>query len=138
MDTASATQLALFLAGIWAASKGMLDASGFVNELRDTVVIGRKQGEALTLAHRTVLRNDWLLTMTAAVLFPAMYAAFLLVIALAHGGEATTPFKFVLVGVACIPIVGSFLFVLCGIGDWRLMQASLGEAQTPEPAKSAE
>jgi hypothetical protein len=62
MSLESATQLALFLAGIWAATKAMLDATAFVNALRDTVVIGRKDGETLTHSHRRTLRNDWLLT----------------------------------------------------------------------------
>src|ERR671919_552777 len=102
MSLESATQLALFLAGIWAATKAMLDATAFVNALRDTVVIGRKDGETLMHSHRRTLRNDWLLTMIGAVLFPTIYSAFLFVITFA--GDLAVPFRLVLGGVACIPL----------------------------------
>jgi hypothetical protein len=125
MSLESATQLALFLAGIWAATKAMLEATAFVNALRDTVVIGRKDGETLTHSHRRTLRNDWLLTMIGAVLFPIMYSAFLFVIIFAGTADVPMPFRLVLGGVACIPIFGSVLFVICGVGDWRLMQQAL-------------
>jgi len=119
----------LFLAGIWAATKAMLDASAFVNQLRDTVVIGHKEGQPLTLRHREVLRIDWLLTMVGAVLFPSMYSAFLFVIVFGGITDGTAPYRAVLGGVACIPIIGSLLFFVCGIGDWRLMQEALATAR---------
>jgi hypothetical protein len=131
MSLESATQFALFLAGIWAATKAMLDATAFVNALRDTVVIGRKDGETLTHSHRRTLRNDWLLTMIGAVLFPAMYSAFLFVITFAGTADLAVPFQFVLGGVACIPLIGSVLFVICGVGDWRLMQQALEKREGP-------
>jgi hypothetical protein len=58
MSLESATQFALFLAGIWAGTKAMLGATAFVNAPRDTVVIGRKDGETLMHSHRRTLKND--------------------------------------------------------------------------------
>jgi hypothetical protein len=123
MSTQDAMQLALFLAGIWAATNAMLSASGFVNDLRDTVVLGAKSGTKLTARHRRVLMYDWLLTMLGAIVFPLMYSAFLAVVVCA-GDRGVPLFRVVLLGVASVPALGSMLFLLCGIADWRLMRAA--------------
>jgi hypothetical protein len=125
MDIPQAMELALFLAGIWAATSSMLTASAFVNDLRDTVVIGIKNDERLSPMHRRVLVYDWLLTMSGAVAFPLMYSAFLIVVVLAGGPGAPRPFQIVLLGVAVVPALGSLLFLLCGIADWRLMRSAM-------------
>lgn len=124
---------AVFLAGIWLSTKSMLEASGFVNELRDCVVIGKKSGERLSPAHRRTLRTDWLLSMAGAVLFPLMYAGFLVLIAVnitldPEPGTGTPEWlRPILIGVALIPAIGSLLFLACGFGDWRLMRDALKE-----------
>jgi len=126
MSDSPGIELALFLGGIWAAGKGMLDASSFVNGLRDAVVTGVKDGVALTFPHRRTLRIDWLLTMMGTVLFPVVYSVLLFVIAdrlkTSLGGLHT-----VLLVVCVVPLAGSILFTCCGVLDWRLMSSVLGD-----------
>jgi hypothetical protein len=125
METPQALPLGLFLAGFWAATTSMLNASKFVNDLRDTVVIGRKDGKDLLLPHRRVLAYDWLLTMSGAVAFPLMYSVFLMVVVFAGGQGGNPPIQIALYGIACVPALGSLLFLLCGIADWRLMRSAM-------------
>jgi hypothetical protein len=58
---------AAVFAGLWAAWNAMLQASAFVNDLRESVVIGRRSQETLSLEHRWALRFDWILTMFGTV-----------------------------------------------------------------------
>ena len=118
-------EIAVFLAGFWAATKSMLDASFFVNNLRDTVVIGFKDGHTLSMAHRRALRLDWLLTMTGAVGFPLAFSGILFLVAARVDGNVEGLVHFVLQVVAFVPLLGSALFVICGISDWRLMRKAL-------------
>lgn len=121
-------EVAVFLVGFWAATKSLLDASAFVNDLRDTVTIGVKGDQSLSLAHRKALRLDWLLTMFGAVGFPLAFSGILFAVA-ASVDEALKLVHAVLHIVAYIPLIGSLLFVICGISDWRLMNDAIRKAK---------
>lgn len=127
MSNVSGLDLALFLGGIWAAGKSMLDASAFVNDLRDSVVVGEKDGQALSLRHRRVLRIDWLLTMIGTVSFPIVYSTLLYVIASRLKPVLDNLYSVLLV-VCAVPLIGSVLFIVCGVLDWRLMCAAIDDA----------
>jgi hypothetical protein len=130
--------LAVVLGTIWTLSKGMLDASDFVNKLRDAVVIGYKDGKQLSLRHRRVLRMDWALTMAGTVLFPLVYAVLLGALARHFEGAANLAKFHGLVSVlSAVPVIGSLLFVACGVIDWRLMEATLQEAEHETAAAAA-
>ena len=115
-------ELAVFVGGIWAATKSMLDASLFVNNLRDTVVTGVKDGITLSLAHRSVLRTHWLLTMAGTIGFQWVISALLFVVACRSNAVVVHSVLFI---IAFVPLVGSLLFALCGRCDWRLMKTCL-------------
>lgn len=128
-------QSAVLLGGVWAAGNVLLAASAFVNGLRETVVIGFKDKEKLSLAHRRVLRNDWLLTMIGAVSFPLVYGIVLMVLGLSFRTKDTGLPEFAVVMLASLPIVGAAIFVACGIGDWKLMSRALADAANAKDAK---
>jgi len=128
-------QSAVLLAGVWAAGTVLLSASGFVNNLRETTVIGKKDGVPLCLAHRRVLRNDWLLTMIGAVAFPLVYGIVLMVLGLSFVPKDAALPQFTIIMLASLPIVGAAIFVACGIGDWKLMGRALAEADLAEKAR---
>jgi hypothetical protein len=122
-------ELAVFLGGFWAATKSLLDASAFVNDLRDTVTMGVKGHHSLSLRHRKALRLDWLLTMFGAVAFPLAFSGILFAVA-GSVDEKQELVHAVLHVVAYIPLIGSLLFVICGISDWRLMSDAIKNAKS--------
>lgn len=128
MASTAGLELAVFLGGIWAAGKGMLDASTFVNDLRETIVLGVRQGERLTLAHRRVLRVDWLLTMIGTVSFPIIYASLLYVLAVRLKSDLPGDLHAIMFAICFVPLLGSALFITCGIYDWRLISETLRAA----------
>jgi hypothetical protein len=121
-------ELAVFLAGFWAATKSLLDASAFVNDLRDTVTMGVKGHQSLSLMHRKALRLDWVLTMFGAVGFPIAFSGILFAVAASVDKDEVLVHA-VLHVVAYIPLIGSLLFAVCGISDWRLMNNAIKNAK---------
>lgn len=128
MDGKLGVEIAVFLAGFWAATKSLLDASAFVNDLRDTVTMGVKGHHSLSLMHRKALRLDWLLTMFGAVGFPVAFSGILFAVA-GSVDEKEVLVHAVLRIVAYIPLIGSVLFAICGISDWRLMNDAIKNAK---------
>lgn len=135
MDYGLLAGSAVILGGVWVASQALLNASAFVNALRETVVIGRKEGRKLSVPHLRVLKNDWLFTMIGSVAFPLVYGISLLAIGLLLAPSNGIAPRVIVGLLASVPIIGSMLFVACGIGDWKLMSAAVTAAEARERAR---
>lgn len=117
------------LASFWVMHSSLLGASKFLNDIRDTVITGVKNGVEISYDHRKVLLWDWKLSLFGT--FSACGVFFLLIfwagfyVLRKRDFPSHGELGHVLILTSFTPIIGGLLFYLCGVSDARLMEDSL-------------
>ena len=112
------------LASFWAAFNSMVKVAEFVNSIRDSVLSGMKNNAKLSHKARRCMFFDWKLAMVGVISSSMTFE--LIMIWMGHyiyeyGGEISV--IGCVVGItASVPLLGSVLFILCGVSYYRTMQ----------------
>jgi hypothetical protein len=114
------------LAAFWVALDGFMKAATFANGIRDTIIIGAKDGEKLTLEHRTAMCLDWSVSTAALVVASFLFSA--IVYHLGVGLVRSSSRKDTAYGayaIAAFTLLGGVLFMVSGISDFLTIRGSL-------------
>lgn len=112
------------LGAFWAIFNSLISAGKFINEMRETVITGIKENCTLTPEHRKAIFLDWRLSMIGVVTGNFTYSFITFWIAFHLKGQVDYVwFPIMIVGI--ITLFGAFLFIICGISDWNLIQKIL-------------
>ena len=119
-------ELALIpLGSFWVTYNSLLATAKFVNEMRDRVLVGHTEGVMLTLAHRRALVWDWVLSMSAAVGGAAFFAIVIWWTAGLLAASGVSQVALIIRFVSVFPAFCGFLYLCCGVSDFRLMRKVL-------------
>lgn len=117
--------LAIPLGAFWLAFSSLLNAAQFVNDVRDTVVLGRKGDSVLSTHHRRAMQGDYYRAMLGVIL-----AAFAFAFIIGWSGYALHKFRvdalLPMMVAALFPFGIGVLFIGCIRSDRRVMREALG------------
>ena len=123
METEDLKSILIPLGTLWITLTTMVSTARFVNEMRDTVILGYKDSKKLNKLHRGAIYFDWYLSMVAAV-----FAAFLfggLLIWMGTQFTAGSGVRICLYVVSAYPLMCGILFTICGLSDRRVMRTEI-------------
>lgn len=119
------------LAAFWVAFQCLWSAAKFVNDMRETIVIGRLNSEPLDLHHRRTIYFDWKLTMMGTITAAVMFGGITFWIGLLFTRAADTLLHEVGILLLCVsafPWLVALCYIVCGVSDSRLISSALREA----------
>lgn len=114
------------IATFWAAFNSLFRAAEFVNGIRDTVIIGKKDNVILSESLRNAMLFDWVLSMVGAIALSLLFAAVIIWMGFyILNMSETSQIAYALWMIGSAPILGAVLFVCCGISDFRAMRQAI-------------
>ena len=118
------------MGAFWVSFNSLTAAAKFVNEMRESVVTGSQGTHSLTIEHRKVLLFDWILSMSGTITAAFLYSGIIFWIAWVLKEFVTVAYVWIAVGtVGIFPLLGGFMFIACGICDYRVMRRTLKQAE---------
>ncbi len=122
LGTLTIESIAAPIIGLWAAHQAIFYSAGFVNAMRETVILGRYQDAVISTRHANTILLDWKLCMTATVFVCVLFSG--LMGAAAFFWKPNDPMLFWgLLAVASYPGFCAVLFAICSIADMKTMRA---------------
>jgi hypothetical protein len=118
------------LAVFWASFNSLIKAAEFVNSIRDDILSGMKNGSILSIKAKQAMLFDWILAMIGTVVTSVTFALVILWM-----GDYVSENDFPDVGLAIssqavVPVLGTFLFILCGISDYKAMRHEMENSKS--------
>ncbi len=115
------------LATFWATFNSMLKAAELVNNIRDSVLTGVKDGIKLTENARKAMLYDWILVMFGTISASLTFSVIIIWMGwFIHQQSDNLVIIGWVTGLTSIaPLIDTVLFILCGKSDYRAMQTEI-------------
>jgi hypothetical protein len=124
------TQFVAPVAGLWAVHTAIIGSAKFVNEMRETVILGLYSKEKIKAKHREQIRLDWTLSMAATIGICIVFSGLLFA---AAWGLTVDPFlRWSLTTIGLYSSGCALAFLCCAKGDYELMCMAVDEAFAEE------
>ena len=115
------------LAAFWIALDGVIKMTKFVNDMRETIIFGVRDKAELSLHHRQAMFVDWKLSMVSFVGATFFFSGIVFSLA-----DIVPKASIGIYGVSLSVLLGSVLFTICGVSDYRAIKLALN---TPSERK---
>ncbi len=135
----SLTQFVAPILSLWVIHNAIFSSARFVNEMRETVILGKYDRDPITPDHGDVILTDWKLCIRATIGVCLIFV--LILFGVSYELSEDLPVWWIGYAIALYPLICAGGFAVCARGDKRLMKAAIatqrdrlaGSSIAPQP-----